>query len=155
MVASTGASIVAQAKTAKAQTKALATQAQANTVEIKQAASGELFDEMRASRREQARVRAAAGEAGLSLESGSIEGLLFDSAQQGNLQGGRTLANMESRFASNDAATASAASQIQKPTILGAGLQLAAAGASAWSGVQSAKIGVATSKATAAKSVGA
>lgn len=139
-VASAGAGLVAQASAAKKQTAAIRAQNALVNEENRQAASGELFDQMRASRREQAKIRTAAGEAGLSLTSGSIEGLLNDSAMQMELQGSRTLANMESREAANNAEAASMLSQIQKPTLLGAGLQLASAGASAWSGVQNAKI---------------
>jgi hypothetical protein len=141
-VASTGANLMAQSKTANAQHAAINAQQAVVQEENRQAASGELFDQMRASRREQARIRAAAGEAGLSLTSGSIESLLNDSAMQGSLQGGRTIANMESRHRASNAETESALSQIQKPTALGAGLQLASAAASAWSGVQGAKLQV-------------
>src|SRR3546814_9554646 len=75
---------------------------------------------MRSARREQAKIRTSAGEAGLSLNSGSIESLLMDSAMQMELQGDRTIANMESRHQANTAEAASMLSQIQKPTALGA-----------------------------------
>lgn len=139
-VASAGASIVAQSKSAKAQTKALNQQAAVAREETRLEASGELFDSMREARREQGRIRAAAGEAGLSLSSGSIEDMLLDSAMQAELRSDRTLANMEARNRANEAEATSMASRISKPTALGAGLQLAAAGASAWSGIQNAKI---------------
>ena len=139
-VASTGANIVAQSKSAKAQTKAIRAQQGVVAEENRQAASAELFDQMRSSRREAAKVRTAAGEAGLGLNSGSIESLLFDTAMQQELQGDRTIANMESRHAANTAEASSMLSRIQKPTVLGAGIQLAAAGASAWSGVSGAKV---------------
>jgi hypothetical protein len=141
-VASAGASIVAQSKAAKAQTKALNNQAAVAREETRREATGELFDSMREARREQGRVRAAAGEAGLSLTSGSIEDMLMDSAMQSELRDDRTLANMEARHRSNVAEAKSMASRIQKPTALGAGLQLGAAAASAWSGIQNAKIKV-------------
>jgi hypothetical protein len=108
--------------------------------ETRREASSELFDSMREARREQGKVRAQAGEAGLSLISGSIEDLLMDSAMQGEMRADRTLANMEARHRANVAEGESMASRIQKPTLLGAGLQMASAGASAWSGVQGAKI---------------
>lgn len=139
-VASTGASLVAQSSAAKAQTKALNKQAAVAQEETRREATGELFDSMREARREQGRIRAAAGEAGLSLTSGSVEDLLMDSAMQGELRDDRTLANMEARHRSNVAEAESMASRIQKPTALGAGLQLGASAASAWSGVQDAKI---------------
>jgi len=135
-----GASVVAQAQTAKAQTKAIKAQQALVAEENRDVASAEMFDQMRGARREQGKIRAAAGEAGLSLTSGSIEGLLLDSAMQMELQGSRSIANMESRHAANTAEASSMLSQIQKPTALGAGLQMASAAASGWSSVQSAKI---------------
>jgi hypothetical protein len=101
-----------------------------------------MFDQMRGARREQAKIRTAAGEAGLGLNGGSIEGLLFDSAMQMELQGSRTIANMESRLAANDAEAESALSQIQKPTLLGAGLQIGGAAASGWAGIQNSKLAI-------------
>jgi hypothetical protein len=133
-VATTVSSGVAQVKAAKAQTKAIRDQKEVVAEETRQAASGELFDQMRASRREQARIRTAAGEAGLSLASSSIDALLNDSAMQGELQGARSIANMESRHAANAAEAGSMLSRIQKPTALGIGLNTATAAASAWSG---------------------
>ena len=140
-VASTAANVVAQTKTANAQTAAINAQRAVNREETRQQASAELFDRMRAGRREQASVRAAGGEAGLSLSSGgSIEALLLDSAMQTEMANDRTLANMESRHRANEADANSMLSRIQKPTALGAGLQIASAAAGAWSGVESAKI---------------
>lgn len=139
-VASTAANVVAQTKAANAQQKAINQQLAVTREETRQEATAQLFDQMRAARREQGRIRTAAGEAGLSLDSGSIEGLLLDSATQMELQGDRTLANMESRHNANVAEAESMMSHIQKPTALGAGLQIASAAASAWSGVQNAKI---------------
>lgn len=139
-VASTGYSIYAQAKSAKAQTKALREQESAAREETRRESSAEIFDSMRQARREQGQVRAQAGEAGLSLTSGSVEALLMDSAMQGELREQRTLANAESRNRSNQAEAASIASRISKPSVVGAGLQLGASAASAWSGVQGAKI---------------
>lgn len=139
-VASTGAQIVAQSKAAKKQTAALREQIAAGKEETRAEASAELFESVREARREQGRIRAQAGESGLSLTSGSVEAMLLDSAMQGELREDRILSNMESRHRANTAEAESIASRIQKPTALGAGLQLASAAASAWSGVQSAKI---------------
>lgn len=135
-VVGTVGQVVAANKTAKVQERAIREQHARIAEENRDAASAELFDQMRAARREQARVRTAAGEAGLGLNGGSIEALLFDSAMQMELQGSRTLANLESRNAANDAAAESQLSQIQRPTVLGAGLQIAGAGLSGWSGIQ-------------------
>lgn len=139
-VASTTASVIGQAKTAKAQAKAIRNQQAVVAEENRRAASAELFDQMRATRREQARVRAAAGEAGLGLNSGSVEALLMDSVMQGELQGDRTIANMESRTKASDAEAIAMMSSVQKPTALGAGLQIGSAAASGWAGIQEAKL---------------
>lgn len=133
-------SVIAQSKNAKAQTKAIRAQQERVAEETRDAASAELFDQMRGARREQAKIRTAAGEAGLGLNGGSIEALLFDSAMQMELQGSRTIANMESRQAANNAEAESMLSQVQKPTLLGAGLQIAGAAASGWAGVQNSKL---------------
>lgn len=139
-VAGTAANAVAQIKGANAQTKAINEQRAVVREETRQEATGELFDQMRASRREQAQIRTAAGEAGLGLNSGSIEGLLLDSAMQSELQGSRTIANMEGKHRSTEAEANSMLSRISKLTGLGAGLQVATTSASAWSGVRAAKI---------------
>lgn len=139
-VAGTTAQVIGQAQAAKAQTKAINDQRAVVREETRQEASSQLFDQMRAARREQASIRTAAGEAGLGLNSGSVEGLLDDSAMQMELQGSRTIANMESKHKANEAEAGSMLSRIQSPTLLGAGLQIASAGASAWSGIQGAKI---------------
>lgn len=149
-VASTAASVVAQSKAADAQAKAINSQLQATEDENRQAASAELFDQMRATRREQARIRAASGEAGLDIGSASIENLLADSAMQGSLQGSRTLANLESRDRAAEEEAKSQMSRVQKPTALGAGLQIGTAAANAWSGVEHAKLEVKREKAAAA-----
>lgn len=134
--------VITANKTAKAQERAIRAQHERVAEENRDAASAEMFDQMRAARREQARVRTAAGEAGLGLNGGSIEGLLFDSAMQMELQGSRTLANLESRQAAADAEAESMLSQIQKPTLLGAGLQIGSAAASGWAGIQNSKLAI-------------
>jgi len=139
-VAGTTANVIGQAQAAKAQTKAINAQRAVVREENRQQATGELFDQMRAARREQASIRTAAGEAGLGLNSGSVESLLDDSAMQMELQGSRTIANMESKHRANEADADSMLSRISSPTLLGAGLQIASAGASAWSGISDAKI---------------
>ncbi len=145
--ANAAAGAVAQTKTANRQTDAINRQRAVVREETRQQASGELFDRMRAGRREQGKIRAAAGGAGLSLaNSGSISQLLLDSAMQTELAHDRTLANMESRHRANEAEADSMLSRIQKPTAFGAGLQIASAAASGWSGLQDAKIKVRNSQ---------
>lgn len=141
--ASAAASVSAQTKSANRQTDAINNQRTVVREETRQQATSEIFDRMRAGRREQGKIRAAAGQAGLSMSSGgSIENLLLDSAMQMELANTRTMANMESRHRANEAEADSMLSRIQKPTALGAGLQIASAAASGWSGVQNAKLQV-------------
>lgn len=149
-VASAAGGAVAQIKSAKAQTKAINKQQELVREENRQVATAETFDAMRASRREQAKIRTAAGEAGLSLSSGSVEGLLLDSAMQGEMNRDRILANLESRNAAATAETEAALSRIQKPTALGAGLQVANAAAAGWANIDAAKLAKADRAAAAA-----
>ena len=74
----------------------------------------------------------AAGESGLNLDSGAVETLLYDSAAQAGLANERSLANRESRRAAADAEAQRA--MPSKPTVLGAGLQIALAGGQAYAG---------------------
>lgn len=147
-VASTAYSISAQAKMANAQNKAISQQLDVVNEEARRKATSEIFDSTRAARREQGRIRAAAGEAGLAL-TGSVDGLLFDSAMQTDLNANRSIANQESRTAANVAEAESMFSQVQNVNALGAGLQLASAGLNAWSGINSAKINKAQASANA------
>lgn len=139
-IASTAASVVSQSKAAKAQEAAILGQQELVSEENRRQATNELFDQMRAARREQGRIRTAAGEAGLGLNSGVIEGLLLDTVVQKELNGDRTLANLESRHAAATAQTESALSRIQSPTVLGAGLQIGTQAIGAFSSAQAAKI---------------
>ena len=138
-VAATTASVVGQIQSAKVQNKAIKQQAEAVAEENRLNASADMFERDRAARREQARIRTAAGEAGLGLNSGAIENLLMDSAMQNELANQRTLANRESRDKANIAEANSMYSKVQSPTALGAGVQIGASAASAWSGVQNVK----------------
>lgn len=139
-VAAAGASVATQISAAKKQTKAIIAAEKVREDEINKSAQADMNDRLREMRREQARVRVAAGEAGLSTESASVEALLLDSAMQAELANDRTLANRESRQKANDAEATSMLSQIQKPTLLGAGLQIANAGVSAYAGASGGKI---------------
>lgn len=133
-VVTTTASVVGQAQAAKATNKAINQQNNAAQKQIDQSTTAEINDRLREARREQGRIAVAAGEAGLSLSSGSVEGLLYDSAQQASLSNDRSLANRESRKL---ATAAEAQARLQStPTVLGAGLQIAAAGLSAYGGAK-------------------
>lgn len=131
-VAGTALSVVGQIQSANAQAKAINHQLAAKQHEIDLASTQELNDRLRQARREQGRILVAAGESGLSLESGSVNALLEDAQMQATLSNQTTLANRESRKA---AATAEAeAAMPTKPTLLGAGLQIGLAGLNAASG---------------------
>lgn len=139
-VGQTAYSVSAQAKMAKAQNRAIAQQLEVSNEEARRTATSEIFDASRAARREQGAMRAAAGEAGLALTSGSVEGLLYDSAMQADLNFSRSIANQESRHNANIAEGESMYSQVQNVNTLGAGLQIGSSALSAWSGIQGAKI---------------
>ncbi|MCW2369931.1 hypothetical protein [Sphingobium sp. B11D3D] len=132
--------MIGQANAANAQARAINAQLEIVQEENRLTASAEMFDRMRAARREQARIRVAAGEAGLGLTSGSIGQLLVDSAMQADLSNQRSIANRESRDAAAVAEATSQMSYVQKPTALGAGLQIGAAASSAWVDISKARV---------------
>lgn len=128
-VATTAVSVVGQIQSANAANKAIKAQLAAKDHEIDLAASHEINDRLRQARREQGRILVAAGESGLSLESGSVNALLEDAQMQATLSNETSLANRESR---RQAARAEAnAALVAKPTVLGAGLQIGLAGLNA------------------------
>ncbi|MDP9423278.1 MAG: hypothetical protein M3Q19_10695 [Pseudomonadota bacterium] len=139
-VASTAAQVVGEAKAAKAQAKAVRQSLKVSQEEARAEATSELFDQMRAARREKGRTMAAAGEAGLSLESGSVEALLLDSAMQTEFKNDRTLANLESRNRALVDQANAAMSRIQGPTPLSAALRVGASAAKGWADIETAKI---------------
>ena len=126
-VATTAAGIVSEVRAAKSQTKAITTQLATTNKQIDQKATAELNDRQRAARREQARVKVAAGEAGLQL-GGSIDLLLKDSLMQAGLAAERTNQNADNERLNATAEANSMLSRVESPTILGAGLRLATAG---------------------------
>lgn len=136
-VASAASSVIGQVQSANAANKAINAQNLSRQKEIDRSTSAEINDRLREARREQGRIAVAAGEAGLQLESGSVEGLLFDSAQQAELSNDRSLANRESRKAAANAEAQ--AHMTSKPTVLGAGLQIGLAGGSAYGRADAAK----------------
>lgn len=139
-VVGTTANVIAQTKAANRQADAINAQLEQVQQANREAASAEMFDRQRAARREQARIRVAAGEAGLGLNSGSIGQMLMDSAMQADLAHQRSIANRESRDLAAQSEAESMMSQVQKPTLLGAGLQIGSAAASAWQNISSARV---------------
>lgn len=149
-IATTAASIVSEVQSAKAQEKAIRAQLEQTNTEINQKASAEVNDRQRAARREQARIKVAAGEAGLQL-GGSIDQLLSDSLMQAGLSHERTSQNRENELLSANAEANSMLSRVERPTILGAGLRLASAGAQGYAQGTSMKINRASAKTTAGR----
>jgi hypothetical protein len=126
-MASTAASVVSQVSAANAQNKAIEAQTQQSYEQIAKQQGAEETDRARAARKEQARIKVAAGESGLQL-GGSIEQLLMDSQMSTGLANERTSLNADNARASTGAEANRMFSQVQKPTLLGAGLQIGMAG---------------------------
>lgn len=118
----TGVGVVVQNQQAKAYNRALNEQNTVRKKEIDKAAAAEINARLREMRREQSRIMVAAGEAGLSLQSGSVEALLMDSVMQAELANDTSLANRESRKLASDIETQSRMQA--KTTLLGAGLRI-------------------------------
>ncbi len=131
-VASTAASIVSQVQSAKRQEAAIRDQLAVSTEEINDKSTAAVNDRQRAARREQARIKVAAGQAGLQL-GGSIDMLLKDSLMQAGLDEERTNDNRASELSNVRSEANSMLSRVERPTLLGAGLQLASAGMSGYS----------------------
>lgn len=145
-VVSTGAKIVGEIQSAKAQNKAIAAQQVQQQAEIGAAQVAEINDRTRQARKEQGRIKVAAGEAGLQL-GGSVEGLLQDSLMQNSLANERTNQNTQSQRNASVAEANAAYSRVQAPSILGAGLRIATAGVSGFATgtkMQAAKTAAAT-----------
>jgi hypothetical protein len=125
-VTTTAVGVVQQIQTAKAQNAAIQNAYAVQTEQIRQNETSDINDRLRAARKEQGRIKVAAGEAGLQL-SGSVAGLLRDSTMQTALYDERIRANADNRVAGAGAEATSQFSQVQEPTALGAGLQIAGA----------------------------
>src|SRR2546426_912320 len=95
--ATTAASVVSQVQSANATNAALKAQYQVKTKQIDQAATDEINTRLRQMRRDEARISVAAGESGLSLESGSVKALQSDAEMQAGISNSTSLANRESR----------------------------------------------------------
>ena len=138
-VASTAASIVGQVQSAKRQEAAIRDQLAVSVDEVNDKATAEVNDRQRAARREQARIKVAAGQAGLQL-GGSIEMLLKDSLMQGGLAEERLNDNREAELRNVRTEANSMLSRVERPTMLGAGLQLGTAAMNGYSAGTSLKI---------------
>ena len=130
---------ISQIQSAKSQTKAIDQQLAVQQHEIETSRVGELNERQRTARKEQARIKVAAGQAGLNI-GGSVTSLLNDSLFQNMLATERTNLNADNAQAATAAEANSMYSRIQEPTILGAGLRIATAGAQGYYGGKSIKL---------------
>lgn len=122
-------SVVGQIQSANAANAQVRAQLAVQTKQIDQSATAEIDNRLREARRDMGRIMVAAGESGLSTESGSVQALVNDAGMQASLANEQSLANRESR---KQAAVANANAEMKaKPTLLGAGLQIAVAAGSA------------------------
>ncbi|HUF73738.1 MAG TPA: hypothetical protein VMR74_12655 [Gammaproteobacteria bacterium] len=126
MVASSTAAVYGQYQQAGAQTDALALQRQHQQEEIQAQADERAGERVKQARAERARLRVAAGEAGVS--GISFEDQLYDTYLQEDLDLG--ILAKDSRFAdrASDARYRSGLAGVNRPSVLGAGLQIAGAG---------------------------
>lgn len=132
--ASTAVQIVGANQAASANNRAVNEMNRVRKEEIDKAATAEINQRLREQRREQSRIEVAAGEAGLSLSSGSIEALLMDSSMQAELANDVSVANRESRKKASDAEAQ--ANMKSKTTALGAALQIGLASGGAFLGAK-------------------
>lgn len=147
-VVSTAAQVVTEIKSANHQNKAIAEQLTRSEQEITDKQTAELNDRAREARREQAKIKVAAGEAGLSL-TGSVESLLTDTIMQQGLSAERTNMNAQSETEAARAEANSMWSRVQKPTLFGAGLRIASSGLNGYAAGKSMTSQAATPKAGA------
>lgn len=127
--AATAVSVVGQIQSANKANAELKAQVKVRDQEINQAATTEIDNRLRQARTEMGRIMVAAGESGLSTESGSVQALIEDAGMQASIANEQSLANRESRLRAT-AADANAKA-VSKPTLLGAGLQIGLSAASA------------------------
>lgn len=130
-IASQAASLITEHRAAKNQKQAISQAFEAQQKEITQTQVADINERQRQARKEQARIRVAAGQAGLQM-GGSVQALLTDSAMQTTLFSERTGMNADTRRESSAQEANSMFSRVEDPSILGAGLRLASAGASAF-----------------------
>lgn len=122
---------VAQRRAYDDQEAAIREQLAALEDEINETESAEVNDRLRTARKEQARIKVAAGEAGLQL-GGSVSLLLTDSLMQAELSNDRTDENAERQLHAGRREANSMLSRVSAPTVLGgivnAGMEAAKGG---------------------------
>lgn len=152
-VVSTAASVVTEYQSAKNQNKAISDQLAQGQKQVAQQESSQLNERAREARKEQGRMMVAAGEAGLQLSSGSIEAMLLDSAMQQKLADANIGQNAENQSADQTAEANRYYSQVQAPSVIGAGLRLVSSGVQGYAAGRAATIGKQAASSAAAKQV--
>lgn len=127
-VASTTASVVGQIQQSKAMAKAINAQSEQQADEIRDRATAETFDRTVQTFERIGQQRVAGAERGLNDASRTMQlttdAILFDH----NFDNARTMLNAENAQKARVAETNSQLARASRPTLLGAGLQIAAAG---------------------------
>lgn len=131
-IAATTASVVGQIQQSKAMAKAINAQSEQRADEIQDQASGEMFDRSVETFERIGMQRVAGSQRGLNDASRSLQmtndAILFDY----NFDNTRTMLNAENAQKARLADTRSSLARAGRPTLLGAGLQIIGAGASAY-----------------------
>lgn len=128
-VATTAVSVVGQIQSANKANARIQAEHDAKQHEVDLQTSEQISSRLREARREQGRIMVAAGESGLNTASPVVQGLLTDASMQATLANQESLANRASR--KREITAEADADMVTKPTMLGAGLQIALAGANA------------------------
>ena len=130
-VVGTATSTISEMQAAKQQTKAINNQLATVQQEIRTSEIAEINDRQREARREQARIKVAAGQAGLNI-GGSVQALLNDSAMQNSLARERIRTNADMQQTAALADANGMHSRNASPSLLGAGLRIGTSAANAY-----------------------
>ena len=134
-MASTATGLFAQRQAANAQLEALETQRQAQAEELSAQAEQRMGERVKKARRERARLRVAAGEAGIA--GASFEAVLADSFAQQNQDLATIAKNVAFADRASQARFRSAVAQVDRPTLVSSALQIGLSGAQGFqSGLQ-------------------
>ena len=127
-VASTAVSLVGTMQSAEAQQDAIRSQQESAATQVAKQEQAQTNDRLRAARQEDSRIRVAAGEAGLSLGSQSIETMLMNNQMQTGLGSERIGLNADMQQENVSAEANAALARTATPSALSAGLQLGLSG---------------------------
>lgn len=131
-VAGTAASVVGQIKQSKAMAKAINAQSEQQADEIRDAATADIFDRTVETFGRIGQQRVAGAQRGLNDASRALtmanDAILFDY----NFDNARTMLNAENAQKARLANTRSQLAQASRPSLLGAGLNIAVAGGKAF-----------------------